>query len=133
VNNRWLVVDCRLHAITAAGVAPEVSVRGVRNDVRLIRLDRLRLLDFEGSAPWRVFRSRQGQAHLSGAYWSATMRADVVYESRLELARLLLADFDPDVVSIFAQPCLLKAVVEGRARRHVPDFLLGLRTAPCAW
>jgi len=32
------------------------------------------------------------------------MRAHVVYESRLELARLLLADFDRAVVTIVAQP-----------------------------
>jgi len=48
----------------------------------------------------------------------------VIYESRLELARLLLADFDRDVVAIAAQPFLLQALVAGRARRHVPDFLL---------
>jgi hypothetical protein len=44
----------------------------------------------------------------------------VVYESRLELARLLLADFDPDVVAIAAQPFLLT----DKGRRPVPDFLL---------
>jgi hypothetical protein len=44
----------------------------------------------------------------------------VVHESRLELARLLLADFDPDVVGIAAQPFLVR---EGD-RREVPDFLL---------
>ena len=48
----------------------------------------------------------------------------MIYESRLELARLLLADFDPDVVAIAAQPFLLRARVTGRVRRHVPDFLL---------
>ena len=37
---------------------------------------------------------------------------------------LLLADFDPDVVAIAAQPFLLSAAVGGRVRRHVPDFLL---------
>jgi hypothetical protein len=41
-----------------------------------------------------------------------------------ELARLLLADFDPDVAVIAAQPFLLRAPVSGRVRRHVPDFLL---------
>jgi hypothetical protein len=50
----------------------------------------------------------------------------VVYESRLELARLLLADFDPQVVQIYAQPCRLRARVGGRWRLHVPDFLLVL-------
>ncbi|MET7740308.1 hypothetical protein [Streptomyces sp. NPDC005385] len=36
-------------------------------------------------------------AHYSGDYASATTGGQVVYESRLELARLLLADFDPSV------------------------------------
>ena len=74
--------------------------------------------------PWRVFRWRQGQAHYSGWYWSATTGGHVVYESRLELARLLLADFDPQVTAIAAQPFLVAAPSQGRTRRHVPDFLL---------
>ena len=56
----------------------------------------------------------QGQRHYSGTYWSATMGDHVIYESRLELARLLFADFDPSVRRIVAQPFLLKAEVEGR-------------------
>lgn len=80
-----------------------------------------------GSLPWRVFRSHKGQAHYSGWYFAATTGGHVVYESRLELARLLLADFDPMVCSIAAQPCLITAEVGGRARRHVPDFLLSYR------
>src|SRR5690349_24944495 len=87
-------------------------------------LGQLRRQHFDGSVPWRRFRSRQGQAHLSGSYWAATTGGHVVYESRLELARLLLADFDRDVVDIYAQPCRLVAHCDGRQRRHVPDFLL---------
>jgi hypothetical protein len=37
----------------------------------------------------------------------------VIYESRLELARLLFADFDESVRHIVAQPFLLKAYVAG--------------------
>jgi hypothetical protein len=68
-------------------------------------LEQVRAEHFTGSVPWRRFRSRQGQSHLSGRRWSATTGGHVLYESRLELARLLLADFDPDVVAIWAQPC----------------------------
>jgi hypothetical protein len=69
--------------------------------------------------PWRVFRWHRGQAHYSGWYWSATMGRHVVYESRLELARLLLADFDRQVAAIAAQPLLVTApAVDGRTRRH---------------
>jgi hypothetical protein len=46
------------------------------------------------TVPWRTFRWYKGQRHYSGAYWSATMRDHVTYESRLELARLIFADFD---------------------------------------
>jgi hypothetical protein len=82
------------------------------------------------AVPWRTFRWYQGQRHYSGFYWSATMRDLVVYESRLELARLLCADFDPVVREIFAQPFLLEARIEGRVRRHVPDFLLVTDAGP---
>lgn len=74
--------------------------------------------------PWRAARSARGQRHFPGFFWSATMSGHVIYESRLELARLLLADYDRDVVAIAAQPFLIQAQVGGRARRHVPDFLL---------
>lgn len=76
------------------------------------------------AAPWRTFRWYRGQKHYSGSYWSATECAHVIYESRLELARLLYADFDFAVCRIVPQPFLLKATMEGRERRHVPDFLL---------
>ncbi|WP_367539585.1 TnsA-like heteromeric transposase endonuclease subunit [Streptomyces globisporus] len=74
--------------------------------------------------PWRTFRWHKGQKHYSGTYWSATMRDHVIYESRLELTRLLFADFDPAVRGIVAQPFLLKAVLEAKVRRHIPDYLL---------
>ncbi len=47
--------------------------------------------------PWRTFRWHKGQRHYPGFYWSSTERAHVIYESRLELTRLLFADFDPTV------------------------------------
>lgn len=74
--------------------------------------------------PWRTFRWHRGQAHFSGWYWAATTGGHVVYESRLELGRLLLADFDPSVAAIAAQPFFLTALVNGKERNHVPDFLL---------
>jgi hypothetical protein len=82
------------------------------------------------AAPWRTFRWHKGQRHYSGTYWSATERGHVIYESRLELARLLFADFDTSVKHIVAQPFLLSAHVEAAVRRHVPDFLLLCDTGP---
>src|SRR4051794_13877550 len=76
------------------------------------------------AAPWRTFRWHKGQMNYSGTYWSATQGGHVIYESRLELARLLLADFDAAVSGIVAQPFLLMANIGGKYRKHVPDFLL---------
>ncbi|MEV5363582.1 TnsA-like heteromeric transposase endonuclease subunit [Streptomyces cellulosae] len=78
----------------------------------------------QSACPWRTFRWYKGQKHYSGTYWSATMRDHVIYESRLELSRLLFADFDPSVHGIVAQPFMLKTVLEGKVRRHIPDYLL---------
>ncbi|WP_030924246.1 TnsA-like heteromeric transposase endonuclease subunit [Streptosporangium amethystogenes] len=80
--------------------------------------------------PWRTFRWYQGQKHYSGIYWSATTRDHVIYESRLELGRLLFADFDPVVRHIIAQPFLLKAEIDGALRRHIPDYLLFTDNGP---
>jgi hypothetical protein len=85
------------------------------------------LCRLQAAAPWRTFRWYRGQRHYSGTYWSSTVKDHVIYESRLELARLLYADFDVRVRHIVAQPFLLKAVVDGKIRKHVPDFLLMTR------
>jgi hypothetical protein len=109
-------------------VVPTASFRYDDGSVREVEVAALRLADFSGTVPWRAVRSVHGQEHHSGSYASATTGGHVVYESRLELARLLLADFDPGVAGIFAQPCRLRARVGDRIRRHVPDFLLVMRS-----
>jgi carboxymethylenebutenolidase len=75
------------------------------------------------ATPWRTFRWYLGQRHYSGTYWSATEGGHVIYESRLELANLVLADFDPTVHHIAAQPFRLSATVDNQERRHIPDYL----------
>ncbi|GAA1908827.1 hypothetical protein [Streptantibioticus ferralitis] len=50
--------------------------------------------------------------------------AHVVYESRLELTRLLYADFDQNVTAVFAQPFLLSTTMDGHRHRPVTDFLV---------
>jgi hypothetical protein len=82
------------------------------------------------AAPWRTFRWYFGQRHYSGSYWSATERDHVIYESRLELANLILADFDPTVHHIVAQPFQLTANVDGEERRHILDYLWGSDEGP---
>lgn len=75
------------------------------------------------ATPWRTFCWCFGQRHYSGRYWSATQRGHVIYESRLELANLLLADFNPAVRHIVAQPFLMRAEMDGQVRKHIPDYL----------
>lgn len=104
--------------------AARVSFRDSGGDIIRSELASVSPAVLATSRPWRTFRWRHGQAHFSGWYWAATMRRHVVYESRLELARLLLADFDPSVAAIAAQPFHLSASVQGKERSHVPDFLL---------
>ena len=106
--------------------ASRVRVRYRRGDGESVEttLDRVVVDDVAAGLPVREFRWYKGQRHYSGWYWSATVERLVVYESRLELARILLADFEPDVVGIAAQPLQLVGPDAGRIRRHVPDLLL---------
>lgn len=46
------------------------------------------------------------------------------------MARLLFADFDTRVRHIVAQPFLLRASVDRKRRKHIPDYLLTTDTGP---
>jgi hypothetical protein len=88
--------------------------------------------DVVAGLPVREFRWYKGRQHYSGWYWSAMLGRLVAYESRLELARIMLADFDPSVTGIAAQPFLLTGA-DGirRGRRPVPAGpLQGRRREP---
>jgi hypothetical protein len=104
--------------------AVRVQYRQASGEMVDTTLDQAVLGELAGSAPVREFRWYKGQPHYSGWYWSSTMQGLVAYESRLELARIMLADFDPDVTSIASQPFRLAGADSGRTRRHVPDILL---------
>lgn len=90
---------------------------------RITPLGQAAAADLVVGRPVREFRMRKGQTYWSGSYWCATTGDLEVYESRLELARLLLADFDPQVADVLPQPFTLHTTVAGKPRRHVPDFL----------
>ena len=62
-------------------------------------LDRAAVDDVVAGLPVRKFRSCEGRQHYSGWYWSSTLGRLVVDESRLKLARIMLADFDPSSVT----------------------------------
>lgn len=97
--------------------------------------DRLERGEFAGlearqvfvAQPRRIFRWHRGQRHYSGRYWAATMGAFVGYESRLELAVLLLLDFDPEIVRISSQPFEVIADRGDRQGSHVPDYMVERR------
>lgn len=74
--------------------------------------------------PWRNFPWYLGQRNYSGRYWCATERRLVGYESRLELSRLMIVDFDLSSRRIASQPFWLKATVAGERLRRVPDYLV---------
>lgn len=101
---------------------PAAWVRCDNGLIQELTLDRLRLADFAGSVALPQVRSRHGQAHYSGEYASATTGGFVVYGSRLELARLL-ADFDPKVWRVYAQPFRLVGRMSGLPERGDTDTL----------
>jgi len=101
-------VSARVSLRLQDGSTPELSLSAMTSEMVL------------SGVPWRTIRSHRGQRHFPGLYWSSTTGGHVVYESRLELARLLIADADQEIVGIAAQPFL----VCDEERRHVPDFLL---------
>jgi hypothetical protein len=101
-----------------------VRYRDAAGQVREGLLERVAVEDLLGGGPVRQFRWFKGRRFYSGWYWSATTGGLVAYESRLELARILLADFDSEVTAIAAQPFLLSGFDGGRLRNHVPDLLL---------
>ena len=53
-------------------------------------LDRVKLDELTKGLPVREFRWYRGRMHYSGWYWSSITNGLVVYESRLELARIWL-------------------------------------------
>jgi hypothetical protein len=58
----------------------------------------------EECLPVRGFPSYKGQSSHVGRWWTATTGTHIGYESWLERDRLVLLDFDADVIGIVAQP-----------------------------
>lgn len=101
-----------------------IRIRKPDSLVDVVELAHVRLALFDAAIPWRTFRWYRKQQHLSGSYWSATMRDPVGYESRLEYANLVLLDFDPRVRWILSQPFLMEGDDRGKTRKHIPDYLV---------
>ncbi len=108
----WQPWDIEAHYVSADGGAVSTTLGAV---------DSLRLVH---GLPVRDIPSHAGQRHYPGLFWSATTRGHVWYESLLELDRLWLADFDPEVEWIASQPVWLVGLDGTTRRRHVPDLFL---------
>lgn len=126
LNRRTIRVVPSAFAPGAGSVS--VKYRSAAGEYVDSTLDRVSIEEVARGQPVREFRSYRGRRHYSGWYWSSTVGHLVAYESRLELARILLADFDPDVSAIAAQPFQLIGEGEGAPRRHVPDLLTMTRS-----
>ena len=113
-----------MNAKSQRNTAPIASLV-IASEAATLPLSQMTVAHFRDCSPVRAFRWHRGQRHFPGWYWSATDGAHVTYESRLELSRLVLADFDPAVRVIRSQPMRLRYVdSDGRTRHHVPDFAL---------
>lgn len=107
-----LLLRTKLEYLSEEGALVETTV-GAADQHRLSR-----------ARPIREPRTYRNQRHYSGLFWSSTTRGHVPYESLLELDRLWMADFDPHVSWISAQPMWLRGRDGDQLRQHVPDFLL---------
>jgi hypothetical protein len=79
---------------------------------------------FEQVEPVRGFRWSRSDRHFSGWYWAATTGGHVGYESWLERDRLILLDFDHEILGICSQPFWLHWHDGVRRRRHAPDYFV---------
>ncbi|AXH34471.1 TnsA-like heteromeric transposase endonuclease subunit [Humibacter sp. BT305] len=104
--------------------SPRYTLRFDRDDLETGELSDLDARHVFEAQPRRTFRWHRGQRHYPGRYWSATTEGFVGYESRLELAALLLEDFNHRAVRIASQPFELIADRDGVERSYVPDYMI---------
>jgi hypothetical protein len=102
---------------TGVTYVAEDAVR-VDTDLRSVDVERV-----SRGRPVRRVHTAAGKRHYTGEFWSATVGGHLSYESRLELDRLWLADFDSSVGWIATQPFWLHGKDGADVRRHVPDAL----------
>jgi hypothetical protein len=118
-----LFVDTRQPIDPSADDGFEVSYVSGDGTEHRVPLARAWAAPLEQGMPVRRFRSRKGQRHLSGLWWSATTGGHVGFESWLERDSLLHLDFDSSVVGIASQPFWLHwSDVAGMTVSHAPDF-----------
>lgn len=109
-----------------ASARGEVELRYTSNEGvdAVTTIDGAHPRDLAYGRPVRRFGSYARMGHYPGWWWSTTMGDLVGYESLLERDRLMLADFDRDVVAVASQPFGITGWDGEVTRRHVPDYLL---------
>lgn len=110
-------------AVGKGGHVDGIQFRDERGAVHRMAAREVHLNVLTQMRQWREFNWYQNQRHFPGSYWSSTMNDHVGHESRHERNRLILADFDPNVTRIVAQPFQLEYRTD-KPRRHIPDYLL---------
>ncbi|MFI6582628.1 TnsA-like heteromeric transposase endonuclease subunit [Embleya sp. NPDC050493] len=81
-------------------------------------------LSFEEARPVGQFRWLRGARDSAGWYWAAMVGRHVGSEPWLERGRLILPDFDPQVVGTASQPFWLFWHDGVRERCHAPDYFV---------
>ena len=103
----------------------EVQLRLTNQETASVRWDALNEELARSATPWRLVRHYHGQTHFPGWFWSEKIRRRIMYESRLELARLIVAEFDPCLVDVREQVFhLTMNFADGSVIRHIPDFFI---------
>lgn len=66
----------------------------------------------------------KSQKHIPAYFWMSQLGELVWYESRLEMMCLKQIDFSVPLTGILPQPFVLHYFFEGKAHRHIPDYLV---------
>ncbi|PJM97893.1 hypothetical protein CG740_38550 [Streptomyces sp. CB01201] len=110
----------------AAGGGFTLRFGGTGGQERVVPLPQCHGLAWEEAIPVRTFRWSRGLGHFPGWWWAASTGRHVGFESWLEQDRLILLDFDPNVVGIASQPFWLHWHDGKEKRRHAPDYFVRL-------
>jgi hypothetical protein len=91
---RWclLCADGTGRGVPAGFAEPVVSLQMADGSEVHRPLRNVRARQVMAAVPCRASQGARGQSQFPGYYWSSTACARVIYESQLELARLLVAD-----------------------------------------
>lgn len=87
-------------------------------------ISQVSLTDLVFCHPMRDFSRRHGQVNKPVAFYSRTVGDLIACESQHERRFMILADWNPDVVHIAAQPFTIDFQVGHELDSHTPDFVL---------